>query len=125
MFVVLSSGHEYRRVKGTWQMLGSLGEWFDCELQNHVDKMQVDDYEFCLRSYTLDEGPSPYKGRRKFEDLSDFVMRKQIENLRADCKNIFAPVNVGPHDPTAETRRRIASAARVKWTPKLSAHLTV
>lgn len=58
-------------------------------------------------------GPA-YPGhlRRKDETVSDFVKRLQLADLRKGQKNIFAPVRVGPHDPGAETRRRIAAQMR-------------
>jgi hypothetical protein len=109
----------WRRVDGEWLMLSSAGSWFPCEIQYTTTRRQVTDFECCLRSYTFEEGPDYPRGRKYGEDIGEFIRRLQIKELRDGLYNIFAPVYAGPHDPLAETRRRLAGYARTKCYPPL------
>lgn len=112
--LVTHGGYSWRRVSGAWQMLSAKGDWFDCDIQDRCISRQVSDYENCLRSYTFDEGPSPAKGRRKLETVSDFIKRIQLSELRDGLKNIFATV------PMNYTPGAALAAERASHTRRLS-----
>lgn len=50
--------------------------------------------ESILCSYPFEEGPPYPAGRRRGEEVGDFIRRLQREELYAVTKNIFAPVNL-------------------------------
>jgi len=110
LYVELPDGHRLRRKDGTWQMLSSKGNWFENGyIYDLCARKQVEDYEYCLRPYSYEEGPALPKGRRKFEDIGDFIRRVQATELRRDCRDIFGPVNLRyeykPQIDTARLRR--------------------
>lgn len=113
---VTDGQYEWRRVAGQWQMLGRSGEWFACEIQDHIIKNQVTDFECCLRAYTFAQGPDYPKGRRHYESVSVFIQRLQLASLREGAKNIFAPVATN-YTPGAEQARRRAAEARRRSGP--------
>ncbi len=52
---VESDGYRWHRDGfGRWQMLSAAGDWFDCE---PCSINAIADYECCLRSYEIDDGP--------------------------------------------------------------------
>lgn len=94
----------WRRINGEWQMRSDAGNWFACPIQDSRIARMVADFENCLRSYGVDEGPE-YPRKNKKGRVGEFFRDLQITELRAACKNIFAPVRL-KYNASAENRAR-------------------
>jgi hypothetical protein len=64
-----------------------------------------------IRPYEFSDGPDYPTGRRAGESVGDFIRRKQVEELRACGKGIFAPVPIH-YSLAAEQNRRDAVMRR-------------
>lgn len=116
--------YEWRRSGSKWEMLGNSGNWFESEIQDPLICRQIEDFEQCLRPYSIEEGPSYPSGRRKGESVNAFIRRKQAEELASATKGIFKPVSLH-YDPHAAIRQRLAGHIRhVHSAPFDSKYLT-
>lgn len=72
-----------------------------------------------LSSYAYDEGPAYPKGRRKNESVSEFFRRLQAQELRKDCKDIFAPLRIEAPNVGEKRRKALATALLQKKSPRI------
>lgn len=117
-------GYYHKRIDGVWFMLSRDGNWFENEPYDRMIKNQITDYENCLRSYTIEEGPA-YPTNRKFP-VDQFFRDLQQKELYAAGKGIFAKVNVGPYNANAETKKRLSIHIRSlskAYTPSMRAKM--
>ena len=123
---VQRDGYSWRRIAGAWEMFSDRHGWFACEIQDPALRRQVNDFEYCLRTYTFDEGPAYVAGRKYGESIAAYVQRLQIAELRKGALNLFAPVPMNYTPGADRARKRAAELRKLSrpYSPDFRSHLT-